>query len=114
MLFMNEYDIAHARNTYSPYTTPNRAHLAATVASLAEWADNNSDGWAYWPLPLRAANKAMALIESTTNAENDRRRRTDATDAETRAALRPIKAFLRTQNVDTLRSYPTLQTIAAA
>jgi hypothetical protein len=39
------------------------------------------------------------LIDSTTNAENDRRRRIDATDAETAAALRPIKAFLTREKI---------------
>lgn len=100
MLFMNEYDLQHAQHTYSAYTTPNRAYLAATVANLAAWADRNSDGWAHWPKPVRAAAKAIALIGSTTNAENDRRRRVDATEAETTAALRPIKAFLTREGVD--------------
>jgi hypothetical protein len=53
-----------------------------------------SDGWAYWPKPCRAADKAMALIDSTAYPEYDRREREDITEAEMLAAVRPIKSFL--------------------
>jgi hypothetical protein len=99
MRYMNDYDLTRALHTYNPYTTPNRAYLAATVANLAAWANSHSDGWAYWPKPVQAARRAIELIDSTTNAENDRRRRIDATDAETAAALRPIKAFLTREKI---------------
>lgn len=102
MSFMNDYeiDLALRRFSSSNATTPNRFRLAETVANLAVWADNNSDGWAYWPKPSLAASRAMRLIWSTTNAENQAQEETDATDAETTAALRPIKAFLTRQGVE--------------
>jgi hypothetical protein len=96
---MNDYDIDRALRTFDPMTTPNRAYAAAVVANLADWANRNSDGWAYWPKPCRAAEKTMRLVASTTNAENDRRRRVDATDAELTAALRPVKSFLTRHGV---------------
>ena len=70
-----------------------------TLGNLVVWTNCNSDGWAYWPKPCRAASRAIALIESTTNQENERRSREDATAAETTAALKPIKAFLTRQGV---------------
>lgn len=91
---MNDYDIHFALAHWSWGDTPNRMRLAETVANLAAWADLNSDGWAHWPKPARAAAKAMELL-------SDQQRSipyTDATDAETAAALRPIKAFLTRQN----------------
>lgn len=99
MLFMNEYDIAQARSRFTRATKPNRLALAIVVDNLSEWANNNSDGWAYWPKPCRSAALAMALIQSTTNAANDEQERVDITDEEMLAAVKPIKAFLADQKV---------------
>lgn len=95
MRYMNDYDIHTALHQWNWGDTPNRFRLAQTVANLAEWADSNSDGWHSWPKPARAANKAMELL----SAIPDSLPYTDATDAETKAALSPIKAFLTRQGV---------------
>jgi hypothetical protein len=100
MQYMNDFDLDNARARFSEGNTPNRARLAMVVALLADWTNEHSDGWAYWLPPRRAANKAMTLINSTTNVANDEQERTDATDAEVKAALTPIKAFLTRQGVD--------------
>lgn len=100
MLYMNDYDLSFAKVRFDRAGCPNRYHLATAVDSLREWADRNSDGWAYWPKPARAARKAMLLIQSTTNAANTEQEMEDATDAETKAALAQIKRFLTTQGVD--------------
>lgn len=99
MRFMNEFDLAQAEQRFSRGNTPNRERVVHAVDRLREWADANSDGWAYWPKPARAADKAMALIESRTSRENDAQEREDITDAEMVAAVRPIKAFLTRQRV---------------
>lgn len=99
MRFMNSYDLDRAVRFYDKDVTPRRLHLAYTVANLAEWANRNSDGWAYWPKPCRAAEKAIKLIDSTTNAENEVKRRTDATEAEHKAALATIRSFLTRHGV---------------
>lgn len=58
-----------------------------------QYADTNSDGWAYWPLPARSAAKLMELIEGdgTWAARQDVDQR--ATPEAYRRALAPIKAF---------------------
>lgn len=94
---MNDYDIEMALSRFSTGDTPNRFRIAETVANLAVWADLNSDGWMSWPKPRAAARKAMAFIESTTSAQNHMQESLDATDAQTTAALAPIKAFLTRQ-----------------
>lgn len=99
MQYLNDYDIEFARLRFDEYRTPNRYYLTNVVANLAQWADSVSDGWAYWPKPCRAAQRAIALIESTTSAADDRQEREDATIEETKAALRPIKSFLTRQGV---------------
>lgn len=99
MQYMNDYDLDDAVRRYDPAVTPNRAYLAATVSALRDWTNHNSDGWAYWPKPVRAAARAIELIDSTTTEENIRRETQDATDAETVAALSVIRAFLTRQGV---------------
>ena len=96
---MNFSDIYSAIVRFDNGDTPNRSRVAYTVANLAVWTDNNSDGWAYWQKPRNAARKAMALIESTTSAANQAQEPTDATDADTMWALVPIKGFLTRQGV---------------
>lgn len=94
MRYMNDYDIEFAVRRFTRASKPNRLALALVVQNLAEETNWVSDGWAYWPKPARAADKAMALIESRTSRENDEQERVDITDAEMLAAVRPIKAFL--------------------
>jgi len=91
MRFMNDFDLHCARTHFGHGDTPNRLALVLCVDNLREWADMNSDGWAYWPKPVRAALKAIELIDGRTTV--------DITDAEMNAAVRPIKAFLTRQGV---------------
>lgn len=94
MKYMNDWDLARAAQRFDRNVVPNRVHLVAVVDRLRQWTNANSDGWAYWPKPARAAAKAFALIESTPYPEYSRRELEDATDAEMKAALAPIKSFM--------------------
>jgi hypothetical protein len=96
---MNDYDLDYARMRFTRANCPNRLALVMVVDLLREWTNRHSDGWAYWPKPVRAAERAIRLIESTTNAANDEQERHDITDEEMLAAVRPIKAFLTRQKV---------------
>lgn len=99
MLYMNDWDLAQARNRFTRVATPNRLALVMVVDHLRDWTNHNSDGWAYWPKPVRAARQAMEYIRSTTWEEMQRQEREDITDAEMAAAVRPIKAFLTRHKV---------------
>ena len=94
MKFMNEHDLEYARGRFTRSTVPNRLALALVVDNLREQTNLVSDGWTYWPKPVRAAAKAMALIESTTWEANTEQEDNDISDEEMRAAARPIKSFL--------------------
>lgn len=94
MRYMNDYELLMARSRFGHGSTPNRLALVLVVDNLAEQTNQVSDGWAYWQKPLRAAEKAIMLIQSSTYAENERQESEDITDAEMHAAVRPIKAFL--------------------
>lgn len=97
--FMNDYDRQFAIQRFIRASKPNRLALAIMVDRLAEWADFNSDGWAYWAPPRNAAKRAVEHIASTTNRANDEQEREDITEEEMLAAVRPVKAFLTRMQV---------------
>lgn len=94
MIFMNEWEVDTAARKFIDH--PVLGPATGTLTNLVAWTNENSDGWAYWLKPIRAAAKLQALIMSSTY-------RTDPViepTAENLAdALRPIKAFrTRMQN----------------
>jgi hypothetical protein len=93
MRFMNEYDIESARSRHTRNSHPNRLAAAIVIDRLREWADENSDGWAYWPKPARAAANLMEIADFSASRVTDE----DVTDAELALAVRPVKAFLTRQ-----------------
>jgi hypothetical protein len=92
MRFMNRWDVERAEAQYSEH--PILGPATRTLRNLMHWTDQNSDGWAYWPKPTRAAAKLMEMIErdGTSQYRFDEDRE-DVTAAEYAAALRPIKSF---------------------
>lgn len=96
MRYMNDYDIHIAARTYA--AQPNLTAAIQTLDNLRQWADENSDGWAYWPKPVRAASKLMELIEGDgTNAAIAERRTNDISLAALKKALAPVRAFRTSQ-----------------
>lgn len=89
---MNEYDIYDAQARWQDH--PALGPATATLRNLMGCANANSDGWAYWPKPARAAEKLMALIEGDGTHESRYGDREDVTIAQVKAAYRPIKSFL--------------------
>lgn len=99
MRYMNEWDIDRAEALYAGH--PILGPAVRTLRNLVAWTNRNSDGWAYWPKPCRAAAKLMEMIErdGTSRYAFDEVR-ADVSRAELRAALRPIKAFRTRQGAD--------------
>jgi hypothetical protein len=97
--FMNEYDVDSAviRWRHHPVLGP----AARTLNNLV-WATNAcSDGWAYWPKPVRAAQRLMTMLDTCrvldrTNSIPD--------DAELlrvyKLAIRPLKALRTREGMD--------------
>ena len=99
MLYMNEYDIERAMRQFAEH--PVLGPATQTLHNLAGWANRNSDGWAYWPKPCRAARKLQELIQHVPPGTNHwDTERADATEAAYRAALSPIKAFCTREKAD--------------
>lgn len=99
MRYMNDYDIDRAARQHGWH--PILGPAIQTLTNLKDWTNRNSDGWAYWPKPCRAAARLMELIERDGTARyayDDLRE--DVTVDEYRKALRPIKAFRTRQGAD--------------
>lgn len=92
MRFMNEWDIEGAVERRENHPTLGPA--TRTLYNLMRCANENSDGWCYWPKPARAAARLMEIIEGDGRYESVYGDREDVTPAQVRAAYTPIKAFL--------------------
>ena len=97
MRFMAEYQIVNHANSIDADEFPNLARAAHTLRNLMRWTNGNSDGWAYWDKPARAASK---IVEALENYEKHRYSGTqvDLSDADFRRALAPVKAFMTRYN----------------
>jgi hypothetical protein len=94
---MNDYDMARALRRHN---NPAIVEAVTQLVILRAWANANSDGWAYWPKPARAAAKLMELVDGDgTNKYSDWAER-NVTPAMVRKALVPIKAFRTRQGAD--------------
>jgi len=96
--FMNDWNIENAVREHGGH--PVLGPAARTLANLADWADRNSDGWAYWPKPARAAAKLMELIEGNGTWQDRQNVDARATPAAYRQALAPVKAFRTRMRAD--------------
>jgi len=91
-MFLNKFEVDHYRYTFTD-RQPNLQRGALVLSRLMWWADANSDGWAYWPKPARSAKKLQTLLYGKDAYSPD------VTDAELKAALSPVKAFLTRHGV---------------
>lgn len=96
-MWMNEWDIERALDTFSETDTPNLLYGAQVLDKLREWTDSNSDGWAFWPKPAKAASRLSGILYDALVKEMHGL--TDITDQELRSACRPVKAFLTRHGV---------------
>ena len=96
MKWMNEYEVADARRRWRGH--PLLGPATETLQNLVDCTNRSSDGWPYWKKPAKAAARLMELIEPTGRPEaRFDEEREDVTEADLRAAYRPIKAFLTRQ-----------------
>jgi hypothetical protein len=90
-MFMNDYEIDDALARAEGDTVQLAA--ARTLANLRDCANANSDGWAYWPKPSRAATRLCELLERVRRGET-------ITIGEVRKAYTPIRSFLTRQGLN--------------
>lgn len=98
MMFMNEYEVDLARDMY--YHHPILGPATKTLENLVYWTNTHSDGWPYWSKPCRASAKLQLLIQRESNWHLRADADAQVTEAEYKAALKPIKAFRTRQKAD--------------
>jgi hypothetical protein len=104
MMFMNEYEIDRARQLFAGH--PVLGPATATLSNVRDAANNNSDGWPYWPKPARAAKRLMEMVHRGELAYL-RDLPDGATAEELKAAYRPLKAFRTRSGIDFLIVEPS-------
>lgn len=82
---MNSYEIDEAKDFWKDH--PVMGPATTMLANLRDMADQNSDGWAYWPKPSRASRRLQEFIQAA-------RQGGSTTEADWRATFAPIKQFL--------------------
>lgn len=91
-MFMNTWDIDQAIAMHRNHPVLSKA--TKLLGELRDLANATSDGWAYWPKPCRAAKKLQELIQQGhPSKRNSYPCPPDATEADLRKAIIPIKAF---------------------
>ena len=81
MYFMNTWEIDEKADRYKNHPVLGKA--TRFLQRFRDLVDENSDGWCYWPVPVRAAKRLMEMINTPDTA----------TEAEYKAAMRSIKSF---------------------
>lgn len=104
MLFMNEHDIHNMVSITRNYK-PEFFKYALYLDHFKEIINENSDGWAHWSPPLRAAKKLMELLLQTRSAMRGVHNVEFPTHAQFKKALTPIKSFATRKGLPA----PTLQ-----
>jgi O-acetylhomoserine/O-acetylserine sulfhydrylase-like pyridoxal-dependent enzyme len=99
-MWMNQYEDEELPQFFGDGNTPNLATGAWILGNLMDWTNSNSDGWPYWTKPSRAAKRLMEALNLAKQAYYRGTMVGDLTDAQLRAVLSPIKAFLTRQGVD--------------
>jgi len=94
MLYLNEYEVRDIATLFTGEGVPNLDKAAKGLENLMIWTNQNSDGWAYWKAPLKAADPLMIRLME---AESDFRRGHDLADlseAQMKLFFKPIRDLL--------------------
>jgi len=90
---MNQYDIEMMES--NQHDCPNVRKGIHLLYRLMQAVNEQSDGWCYWVVPSKAANRLMKLLRTAGNVWYDTHGTID--DAELKAAITPIKAMVTRQ-----------------
>jgi len=90
---MNQSDIEYANtNTHS---CPNVRKGVRLLHCLMHSVNQQSDGWAYWPVPLKACQNLIALLKTAGNLYHGTNG--SITDSQLTKAIMPIRRMVTTQ-----------------
>lgn len=101
---MNDYEIDSARNWFSPADHPRLHDAVEGLNRFVGWVNNNSDGWAYWKAPQKAADRLIAKLQEKREAISRTHYSSewveDLTKEEWASLWRPIRRLMGDQKVD--------------
>jgi hypothetical protein len=89
--YLSEHEAEDAAGCFAQFDVPNLQ---------TEWTNSNSDGWAYWMKPRKAASRLVDLVAAPRRGYLFGHQILDCTETELRDALRPIKSFLTRQGIN--------------
>lgn len=90
---MNQFEIEAA--FHANHECPNVRKGVALLHSLMEAVNAQSDGWAYWRAPSKAAEKLMELLQSAGNISYGTSGYINETDL--KKAITPIRSMVTRQ-----------------
>ena len=90
---MNQHDIAWAYSRQ--HACPNVCKGIQLLYRLMQATMAQSDGWAYWPAPSKAASKLIALLKTAGNLNYDTSG--TITAKQLKAAITPIRRMVTVQ-----------------
>jgi hypothetical protein len=113
MLFMNSFDQEHALMCATELGNPRQVQAATALMQLAQWADANSDGWAYWPAPVKAARRLIAGLQQMEADQrfkwSSRRDVADFSAQELEFMIAPVRTFLQRHEARWQTALPVLE-----
>jgi len=98
--WMNEYEVEDVQGQFDPAEFPNLASAARILGALVDWTNSNSDGWAFWPKPGRAASTLQGLLKDAQAMDRNGTLFDDVPARDLNRSLVGIKALLTKQGVD--------------
>jgi hypothetical protein len=100
-MWMNGHEIDTLVDRFEDmHDVPNVRAGVLALDRYRDWVNRSSDGWPYWQLAARAADKLMTRLDE---AQKQYRRGglcEEITDAELKALLRPVRALIKKQDAD--------------
>jgi hypothetical protein len=91
-MWMNEGEIEQAVERFKSHPVLGKG--ARFLSAFQDEVNEHSDGWAYWKLPAKAAEKLVALLHGHLyGGMGAYPRLPEPTDADLKKAIAPIKAF---------------------
>jgi hypothetical protein len=98
MYFLNSFEVDSRARQFRD--DPIMGPATQTLRNLMEWTNTHSDGWAYWPKPVRAAKRLMELIEIAAKLERESPHGHGIIWDSVRAAYVPIRTFKTRHGAD--------------
>jgi hypothetical protein len=97
--YLNESEVEDCERVFHLDGHVNLYRGAQVVHALMDYADDHSDGWAYWVAPRNAAANLITTLDDSRRRHLRGRRIADITGDDLTRLLSPVKAFLTREGV---------------